>query len=76
MINGRCPWCNSRTVYKKLNGVVTTASNEIYVRGTGGFGTPASDRMALVCTTCGHYEYYITDKSVLKKVAQKWEKVS
>jgi hypothetical protein len=76
MRNGICPWCNSKTVYKKLNGVVTTASNEIYVRGAARFGSHPSDRMALVCTTCGHYEYHITDKSILKKIAQKWEKVS
>ena len=76
MLNGICPWCNSKTVYQKINGVVTTASNEIYVRGTSTFGSPPSDRMALVCTTCGHYAYYITDKSVLEKVARKWEKVS
>ncbi|MEJ2040846.1 MAG: hypothetical protein P8X55_18235 [Desulfosarcinaceae bacterium] len=76
MLNGRCPRCNSQTVYKKINGVVTDASNKVYVRGTAAFGTPASDRMTLVCTTCGHYENYIADKSVLKKVAQKWEKVS
>jgi ribosomal protein L33 len=75
MLNGRCPRCNSQTVYKKENGVVTSAGKNIYVRGTSTFGSPQTDRMTLVCTTCGHYEDFITDKSILSKIAQKWDKV-
>ena len=75
MLNGRCPRCNSQTVYKKVNGVVTSAGKNIYVRGTSTFGTPRTDRMTLVCTTCGLYENYITDKATLAKVAEKWDKV-
>lgn len=76
MLNGRCPRCNSQTVYKMLNGVVTSAGNNVYVRGTAAFGSPKTDRMTLACTTCGHYENFLTDKSILQKIAQKWEKVS
>ena len=75
MLKGKCPRCNSRSVFKKVNGVFS-GEKHIYVRGVGGFSTPRSERITYVCTTCGYYENYIPDKSILKKVAAKWERVS
>lgn len=74
MLNGKCPRCNARSVFRKINGV-TSGDKHIYVRGLG-FSTPRTDRMTLVCTTCGYYEDYITDKAILKKVSAKWDRVS
>jgi hypothetical protein len=76
MLNGRCPRCDSKTVYKILNGVTSAAGKNVYVRGAALFGSPATDRMTMACTTCGYYENYLTDKAILKKIAEKWDKHS
>jgi hypothetical protein len=75
MLDGLCPRCRSNTVSKMINGVTTAAGKNVFVRGLALLGSSATDRMTFVCTTCGHYEHYLTDQSILKKVAQKWEKV-
>ena len=72
MLDSRCPRCNSRAVYKMLNGIISGEKN-VYVRGLG-FSSPKTDRMTYLCTSCGYYENYLTDKSILQKVTQKWEK--
>ncbi|MCJ8501781.1 hypothetical protein [Desulfatitalea alkaliphila] len=75
MRDGRCPRCQSKTVYQMRNGVTTASGKNVFVRGTALIGSAATDRMTLVCTTCGHYEHYLTDAAILKRVAQKWDKV-
>ncbi len=73
MLNGQCPRCRSRSVYRSRNGVIS-GDKHIFVRGLG-FSSPRSDRMTYVCTACGYYENYISDKAVCRKIASKWEKV-
>ncbi len=73
MLNGQCPRCRSRSVYRRKNGIVSGAKH-IFVTGLG-FTTPRSDKLTCVCTNCGYYENYVADKAILAKVAAKWEKV-
>lgn len=73
MLNGRCPRCNSRAVFKMTNGI-TSGDKHVFVRGLG-FSSPRTDRLTYLCTACGYYEDYITDKAILQKIANKWEKV-
>jgi DNA-directed RNA polymerase subunit RPC12/RpoP len=72
MKDGVCPRCNSKTVFKKVNGVISE-SKHIYVRGITML-TPRSDRTSYVCTSCGYYENYIDDPDLLAKIGGKWEK--
>lgn len=72
MLNGECPRCNSKAVYKKNNGIIS-GEKHVYVRGLG-FSSPRTDRTTFLCTSCGYYENYINDKTILEKVTQKWEK--
>lgn len=74
MLNGVCPGCNSQTVYRKTNGISCSGNCSAYVK-TSRWGSPSSDRITYVCTTCGLYQQFIADKGALAKVAQKWDKV-
>jgi hypothetical protein len=71
MLDGQCPRCNSQTVFKRTNGIVS-GDKHVFVRGLG-FSTPRTDRLTYLCTACGYYENYITDKDILEKVVQKWD---
>ncbi len=73
MLNGQCPRCQSRSVYRCKNGIIS-GDKQIFVRGLGFFSS-GSDKMTYLCTACGYYENYLADKAVCRKVAAKWEKV-
>lgn len=64
MKNGKCPKCNSSNVYFKpyaLDKVTLDGRNVEYVD--------------YVCTDCGYFETYITDKNMLSKIPKLAEKV-
>ena len=64
MKNGICPKCNSTNVYFKpyaLDKVTLDARGVEYVN--------------YVCTDCGYFETYITDKEALRKIALRAEKL-
>jgi predicted nucleic-acid-binding Zn-ribbon protein len=58
MKDGKCPKCSSaRVCYKEY------ALNNITIDGRG------VDYVDYVCTDCGYFETYITDKNALSKIA-------
>jgi len=64
MRNGTCPKCDSANVYFKefaLDKVTLDGKNVEYVN--------------YVCTDCGYFETYITDKYVLSKIFTRAEKM-
>lgn len=64
MKSGKCPKCNSSNVYFK-----EYALNSVSLDGK---------RVASVdyiCTDCGYFETYITDKDALSKVVTRAEKL-
>jgi len=67
MTNGECPKCGSHEVYA-INGFGHQANLWI------GFWHVAY-LTYLVCTKCGYVESYIFEKSDLKKIAQKGQRV-
>ena len=73
MKSGQCPKCNNMTVYKKTEGVGFGGGDKIYVYTSA--MTRAVPPEDYVCTTCGYFERYISDREKLDSVAQNWEKV-
>jgi predicted nucleic-acid-binding Zn-ribbon protein len=64
MKNGICPKCNSTAVYFKeyaLAEVTLDGKNTGYVN--------------YVCTDCGYFETYITDREALVKIVSRAEKL-
>jgi hypothetical protein len=74
MRNGQCPQCGSSTVFSLANGVVPGGRDRVYIH-LDGYYVPV-DVASYLCTTCGHFENYITDTNKLSAVAQKWQKVA
>ena len=64
--------CGSTTVYSQANGVVPGGRKEYIL--LDGYDLPV-DVVSFLCTTCGHFENYITDAKKLSDAAQKWPKV-
>lgn len=63
MRSGTCPKCNSNNVYFK-----EYALNNVTLDGRG------VDYLDYVCTDCGYFETYITDKNTLRKISLHAEK--
>ena len=76
MKDGKCPKCNSATIYYKRQGIGFGSDDYFYVR-------ISSERMSrslkevdhYVCTSCGYVEMYLEDKAKLEAVAKDWKKV-
>lgn len=64
MKSGICPKCNSPKVYFK-----PYALDKITLDGK------AVEYVNYVCTACGYFETYITDKEALEKIAVRAEKL-
>lgn len=76
MKNGTCPKCGSASVYSRPNGIALDFSNRepgVFVR-TGTLTRP-SPVIAFVCSTCGYFEFYISDPGKLAEVAKTWQRV-
>jgi hypothetical protein len=73
MKRGQCPKCNSANVFKKKNGIDWgDGSMNIYP----GNMSSQSDCDSYVCTDCGYFENYITDKGMLQQIQGNWTKVT
>ena len=71
MLNGRCPKCNSTTVFAKRNGVqVGDNSRGMFVFTSAITSTTQFD--ACVCSTCGFLELYVADANKLAEVTRAW----
>ena len=64
MKSGNCPKCNSTNVYFK-----EYALDNVTLDGRS---VPYAD---YVCTDCGYFETYITDKDALSKIPERAEKL-
>jgi hypothetical protein len=74
MKSGQCPKCKNQTVYKSASGIGYGKRGSFYAFTSAlNMPTPVED---YVCTTCGYFESYITDRGKLDEVGQKWEQVS
>jgi predicted nucleic-acid-binding Zn-ribbon protein len=68
MKTGKCPKCNSRDIYKK-----STYSQ----RSNLSVSTFKQARLEdYVCTKCGYIETYVLKEDDLKKIRDKWKRVS
>ena len=76
MKDGKCPKCNSATVYTKRQGISFASDTFFYVR-ISSERTSRSLKEAdhYVCTTCGYLEMYIEDKAKLEAVTKDWKKI-
>lgn len=73
MKNGNCPKCGSGEVYSGIDLILKGgpfASNSIPVSLTS--LAPLDN---YVCVTCGYVERYISERSKLKEIARKWDRV-
>jgi hypothetical protein len=77
MKDGKCPKCNSATVYTKRQGISFASDTYFYVRiSSERMSRSVSDVDHYICTTCGYLEIYIEDNAKLEAVAKDWKKVS
>ena len=67
MKNGICPKCEAKEVYLVKKSVV-----ELFVQLGWAKGAQVGQYL---CTNCGYTEFYTLDKSLLPKIAEKFEKV-
>jgi hypothetical protein len=89
MLGGVCPRCGSAAVHRRHQGlrfvdrggdqggpwVFTGGAQQVGPVLVLGRGT-SPDGWAYVCTSCGHWEHYISDRELLDTVAREWEAVS
>jgi hypothetical protein len=75
MKNGRCPACGSAAVYSKPNGIGWAQQTSVFVYGAGSQMAKASSTRAYVCASCGRFEVYMIDTSVIAEIAKTWPKV-
>jgi hypothetical protein len=76
MKDGKCPKCNSATVYSKLNGM-SLGDGGIHVHLSTEWASRAVRGVRhYICTTCGYFEVYIEDKAKLEAVAKDWQKIA
>ena len=64
MKSGKCPKCNSSNVYFKQYELI-----EVRLHGA------KVEYVDYVCTDCGYFETYITDKEALSKIPKRAEKL-
>jgi hypothetical protein len=74
MKRGVCPKCGSPTVYSQPGGLGFANQANIYIYA--GRRSKASPTRAYLCTTCGYYEVYLTDKDFLAEAAKAWPRVT
>lgn len=76
MKDGKCPKCNSSTVFMKRQGIELATDKAFYVRiSSERISRSLTDVDHYVCTTCGYFETYIEDKTKLTAIAGDWKKV-
>jgi predicted nucleic-acid-binding Zn-ribbon protein len=75
MKSGTCPKCGSATIYSRPQGIGFAQQSSVYVYDAGSkFAKPSSTK-AYACATCGYFEVYMIDTSVLSAVAGAWSRV-
>ncbi|MDD3628036.1 MAG: hypothetical protein PHV06_12050 [bacterium] len=75
MKKGICPKCGAETVYSKNDGIKYSVMQGVVIVKTNTILNIPSSAISYVCTTCGYFENYITDKNKLSAVAKEWKKV-
>jgi predicted nucleic-acid-binding Zn-ribbon protein len=79
MKNGKCPKCNTSTVYKCTRGIDWGSKSQWLEVWTG--ETDSRTNMwagfdSYVCSNCGYFETYITDDAAINEIKAKWKKVT
>jgi hypothetical protein len=82
MLDGRCPKCGATEVHRRYKGVgfvdrrSDTGGPWVFVGPSDDDACGTSpDGWGYVCVACGYWEYYISDRDLLLKVARDWERV-
>ena len=76
MKDGKCPKCNSATVYTKRQGIRFASDDYFYVHISSERMSPSFKEVDhYVCTTCDYVEIYLEDKARLEAIAKDWNKV-
>jgi hypothetical protein len=76
MKDGKCPKCNSTTVFSQRKGIDFSSQRNVYVHVASELGTrPTKEVDYYVCTTCGYFESYIEDRAKLDVIAKDWKKI-
>ncbi len=77
MRSGRCPKCNSTTIYSRYYGIFFSSPAALHIAFHALSGLGMGTRyVSFVCTSCGYFENYIADANKLATIAQKWTKVN
>ena len=77
MKDGKCPKCNSTTIYSKLNGMnLGEGGVHVYISSEM-ISKPVRGSRHFICSTCGYYEAYIEDRAKLEAVTKDsaWRKI-
>lgn len=72
MKKGKCIKCSSSNVYRADRGI---GGNDCILLKSLSWSSVTSSYMTYICTDCGYYENYISNKGDLEKVKGIWEKV-
>jgi predicted nucleic-acid-binding Zn-ribbon protein len=74
MKNGQCPRCGSNNIYMRRQGIEYERNMKlgITIRTNEGGGPIPLDNY--VCTDCGYFESYITDRGKLEQIARQWDR--
>lgn len=80
MKNGKCPKCDSPSVYSRKGGIEFGAPGgpNMYLKTDRPY--ESCENEVYVCTDCGYYETYIQEKNseeinVLELIAHEWDSV-
>ena len=68
------PKMRSANVYSKTEGLKYAVARGVVFVHTSSMTMPSS-AIAYICTSCGYFENYITDKNKLSEVTAKCQKV-
>ena len=75
MKDGRCGSCNSDKVYAQENGFSHGKGFQVVTGFRQVYEMSKTATIDFVCVNCGYFQQYISDKSTLRSVSEKWEKV-
>jgi len=78
MRNGKCPKCNSTSIYSNSNGVDYGGRSyqiEVWIGPKDSRLARQSNFISYICANCGYFENYLDEKDILDEIQKKWSKV-
>lgn len=75
MKKGICPKCGAVSVYRSQDGI---GSAEFHFIRKGGFGGSSTAFDCYLCTACGYFENYVSNREHLENIEKKgfWARVA